>query len=193
MTSSNGNIFRVTGYLCGEVTGPPWIPLTKASDTELWCFLWCFRNKGLSKYSWSWWFETLSRPLWRHWHVLHFSATTVTSIETNILASWSIPEILCQRYGLNWPSHGTAVYCIRLSIGLTFHGVRHKLSLRAISLISVLFNLDSLVQKQDDVMPWAHFPHLLWWRHNERNGASNHRRLDCLLNRLFRRRSKKGQ
>ena len=26
MTSSNGNIFRVTGYLCGEFTGHRWIP-----------------------------------------------------------------------------------------------------------------------------------------------------------------------
>ena len=40
MTSSNGNIFRVTGPLCGEYTGHRWIPLTKASDAELWCFLW---------------------------------------------------------------------------------------------------------------------------------------------------------
>ena len=31
----------------------------------------------------------------------------------------------------------------------------------------------------------------LQWRHNERDGVSNHRRLYCLLNRLFRRRSKK--
>ena len=44
MTSSNGNIFRVTGHLCGEFTGPRWIPLTKASDTELWCFLWAWIN-----------------------------------------------------------------------------------------------------------------------------------------------------
>ena len=29
----------------------------------------------------------------------------------------------------------------------------------------------------------------LHWRHNEHVGASNHRRLDCLLNHLFRRRS----
>ena len=29
------------------------------------------------------------------------------------------------------------------------------------------------------------------WRHNERDSVSNHRRHDCLLNRLFRRRSKK--
>ena len=40
MTSSNGNIFRVTGHLCGEYTGPRWIPRTMASDAELWCFLW---------------------------------------------------------------------------------------------------------------------------------------------------------
>ena len=39
MTSSNANIFRVTGHLCGEFTGDRWIPLTKASDAEL-CFLW---------------------------------------------------------------------------------------------------------------------------------------------------------
>ena len=40
MTSSNGNIFRVTGHLCGEFTGHRWISLTKASDAELWYFLW---------------------------------------------------------------------------------------------------------------------------------------------------------
>ena len=39
MTSSNGNIFRVTGHLCGEFTGPRWIPHTKANDAELCCFL----------------------------------------------------------------------------------------------------------------------------------------------------------
>ena len=40
MTSSYGNISRVTGHLCGEFTGPRWIPHTKTSDVELWCFLW---------------------------------------------------------------------------------------------------------------------------------------------------------
>ena len=40
MTSSNGNIFRVTGPLCWEFTGYRWIPLTKPSNAELWCFLW---------------------------------------------------------------------------------------------------------------------------------------------------------
>ena len=35
------------------------------------------------------------------------------------------------------------------------------------------------------------FSTTLQWRHNESDGVSNHRRLDCLLHRLFRRRSKK--
>ena len=34
MASSNGNIFCVTGLLCGEYTGHPWIPRIKASDAE---------------------------------------------------------------------------------------------------------------------------------------------------------------
>ena len=34
MASSNGNIFRVTGHLCGEFTGPRWIVGMKASDVE---------------------------------------------------------------------------------------------------------------------------------------------------------------
>ena len=40
MTSSNGNIFRVTDPMCGEFIGQRWIPRTKASDAEVWDFLW---------------------------------------------------------------------------------------------------------------------------------------------------------
>ena len=40
MTSSNENIFRVTVPLCGEFIGHRWILRTKASDADLWCFLW---------------------------------------------------------------------------------------------------------------------------------------------------------
>ena len=39
MTSSNWNILRVTGPFRGEYTGYRWIHLTRASDSELWCFL----------------------------------------------------------------------------------------------------------------------------------------------------------
>ena len=60
MTSSNGNIFRVTGHLCGKFTGPRWISRKKASDADL------RLNKRLSKQPWGWWFETPAWSLWRH-------------------------------------------------------------------------------------------------------------------------------
>ena len=60
------DIFRVTGHLCGEFTGPRWIPRTKASDAERHCFFDLRLNKRLSKQSWGWRFETPSRPFWRH-------------------------------------------------------------------------------------------------------------------------------
>ena len=65
MTSSHGNIFHVTGPLCGEFTGHRWIPLTKASNMELWCFFDLCLNKRLSKQLRCQWFETPSCSLWR--------------------------------------------------------------------------------------------------------------------------------
>ena len=65
MTSSKGNIFRVTGHLGGESTGNQWIPLTKASDEEIWCFIWSAPEQ-LSKQLRRRWFETPLRSLWRH-------------------------------------------------------------------------------------------------------------------------------
>ena len=66
MTSSNGNIFRISGHLCGKFTGPRWISRTKAGDAELWCFLWFTPDKRLGKQPWGWWFETPAWSLWRH-------------------------------------------------------------------------------------------------------------------------------
>ena len=51
MPSSNGNIFCVTGHLRGEFTGHRWIPRTKASDADLWCFLWSTSEKCNSEAS----------------------------------------------------------------------------------------------------------------------------------------------
>ena len=65
MTSSNGNIFRVTGPLCGEFTGPGEFhtkkPVTRSFDV----FFDLRLNKRLSKQPWGWWFETSSWSLWR--------------------------------------------------------------------------------------------------------------------------------
>ena len=46
MTSSNGNIFRVTGPSWVKFIGHRWISRTKASDAEFWCFLWSAPEKN---------------------------------------------------------------------------------------------------------------------------------------------------
>ena len=66
MTSSNGNIFRVTGHLCGEFIGDRWFPAQRTVTRSLDVFFDLHLNKRLSKQWWGWWFETPSRPLWRH-------------------------------------------------------------------------------------------------------------------------------
>ena len=64
--SSNGNIFRVTGPLWGESTGDRWVPLTKASNAELWCFISSLPEQMIEQKSRRRWFETPSRSLSRH-------------------------------------------------------------------------------------------------------------------------------
>ena len=66
MTSSNGNIFSVTGPLCGEFTGQLWISLQRQVTRSFDVFFDLRLNKRLSKQSRIWWFETSSRQLWRH-------------------------------------------------------------------------------------------------------------------------------
>ena len=66
MTSSNGNIFRVTGHLCGEFTGPGEFPTQRPVTRSFDVYFDLRPNKRLSKQSLGWWFETLSPPLWRH-------------------------------------------------------------------------------------------------------------------------------
>ena len=66
MTSSNGNIFRVTGHLRGEFTVPGEFPAQRPVTRSFDVFFDLRLNKRLSKQSWGWLFETLSCPLCRH-------------------------------------------------------------------------------------------------------------------------------
>ena len=80
MTSSNGNIFRVTGLLWGEFTGHRWIPTTKASNAELWCFFGVRLNKRLSKQPRHRWFETPLCSLWHHCNDSHLDCTSAITV-----------------------------------------------------------------------------------------------------------------
>ena len=71
MTSPNGNIFQATGTLWGESIGHRWIPLTKASDAELWYLFNVCLNKCLSKQTRCRRLETPWCSLWRHSNVNH--------------------------------------------------------------------------------------------------------------------------
>ena len=66
MTSSNGNIFRVTCPLCGEFTGPGEFPTQRPVTRSFNVFFDLRLNKRLSKQPWGWWFETPSWSLWPH-------------------------------------------------------------------------------------------------------------------------------
>ena len=64
VSSSNGNIFRVTGPLCGEFTGPGEFPTQRPVTRSFDVFFDLHLNKRLSKQPWGWWFE---RPSWSFW------------------------------------------------------------------------------------------------------------------------------
>ena len=120
-------------------------------------------NKRLSKQSWGWWFETILRLLWRH---------------RNDLAHWPL------RCGNDFKS-----ISFKLVIQNSSLGARWGIALKWIS--RTLMGA-TLVQ----VMTSCHLACCLLgprsslrWRHNERDSVSNDQPHDCLLNRLFRRRS----
>ena len=97
MASSNGNIFRVTGPLCGEFAGefPSQRPVTRS-----YVFFYLHLNKRLSKQSWGWRFETPSRSLWRHCNDVDM--LTLVMLKTGQIRQilwygcWG-PSLLCHR------------------------------------------------------------------------------------------------
>ena len=86
MTSSNGNIFRFTGPLCGEFTGPGEFPAQRPVTRSFDVLFDLRPNERLSKQPWGWWFETLSCSLWRHcneqfhWHRWWMASLTMPAV-----------------------------------------------------------------------------------------------------------------
>ena len=70
MTSSNGNIFRLTGLCAGNSTVhsefPTQRPVMQSFDVSFDLQL----NERLSKQAWDWWFEMPLRSLWCHRNIL---------------------------------------------------------------------------------------------------------------------------
>ena len=90
MTSSNGNIFRVTGPLCGEFTGPGQFPTQRPVTRSFDVFFDLRLNKRSSKQPWGWWFETPSWTLWRQCNEyrkynMHISASYARFFSASII------------------------------------------------------------------------------------------------------------
>ena len=84
MTSSNGNIFCVTGPLSGEFTGYRWIPRPKASDAKLLMFsLICDGTSG--------WVNNQEAGDLRG-HRAHYAATvmqtTASEVHASVVTEW---------------------------------------------------------------------------------------------------------
>ena len=97
MTWSNGNIFRFIGPLWGKSTGDRWIPLTKASDAELWYLLFCALTNKQSKRRW---FETPSRSLWRHCNVIFIMKIFIPGKRVFILKQGPVAKPYCSKGNL---------------------------------------------------------------------------------------------
>ena len=101
MTSSSGNIFRVTG-LCAvhtPVTGefPSQKPVTRIFDV----FLDLRPNKRSSKESRGWWFGTPSRSLWRYCNVNRWTDWYGSGLFPKSLSSYMV---WAPNFQSLWPS-----------------------------------------------------------------------------------------
>ena len=117
MTSSNGNIFRVTGPLCGEFTGPGDFPTQRPVTRSFEVSFDLRMNKRLGKQPWGWWFKTISWLLWRHcngcvWFEIPLRTTYSPLVRCLVVFDWlrncMVPPISCylQRYKkLAWNVH----------------------------------------------------------------------------------------
>ena len=131
MTSSNGNIFRVTGPLCGEFTGPGEFPTQRPVTRSFDVYFDLRLNKRLCKQSWGLWFETLLCPLWRHSNVLYqvhkiaFSKHITTQLQKHFIEG---SRVFCWNDAITM----TYVYkiCDQMKLYLKcYHNIRFSVSL----------------------------------------------------------------
>ena len=99
VTSSNGNIFRVTGPQAGNSPVPGEFPAQRPVMRSFDVFFDLRPNKRLSKQRWGRWFETPSSPVWRHCNVMISLCQSETVSEKN--------TIYCKNAHADfWTTHG---------------------------------------------------------------------------------------
>ena len=90
--SSKGNIFCITGYLCGESTGHRWRPNTKASDSEHWSFLLSAPQQTIE--------ETMeTRVIWG----AYYDVIVMTYVENTLSVCWLDESTFTLPFKHSWP------------------------------------------------------------------------------------------
>ena len=90
MTSSNGTFSALLAICAGNSPLPK-----KPVERSFYIFFDLRLNKRLNKQPWGWWFETLSRPLWRHRNE-HFGCCDI--VRCTFLSSASLELSLAESY-----------------------------------------------------------------------------------------------
>ena len=88
MTSSNGNIFRITGHLCGELPVTGEFPAQRLVTQIFDVFFDLCLNKDLRKQSWGWWFQTPLWPLWCHSNDIIIFFTSLNKLLNKVVSCW---------------------------------------------------------------------------------------------------------
>ena len=149
MTSSNGNIFRITGPLCGEFTGH--------RDAELWHFLW----------STPWingWVNNREADDLRR-HRAHYDVTvmkTSLKIESHLVRAASLSNILCLLHTCPFPSVSYTV----IAHSSTFHLFKSKVKCNKLFMLSLqayFCNPGRDICLDVSITPSFHFPNAMWY------------------------------
>ena len=133
MTSSNGNIFRVTGPLCGEFTGPGDFPTQRPVTWSFDVFFDLRLNKRLSKQPCGWWFETPSWSLWRQCNVMSEHSAYLTPLsDHNLIIYIPSQQIFDMCKILLWSDDSSLIYN-----NDNFHQVSNAIEISSVELIPI--------------------------------------------------------
>ena len=139
-------------------------PVTQSFDV----FFHLCLNKRLSKQSWGWWFETPSRSIWLHGN----TTTKADGCRYHQFMATNPSSPPCDEPTTIQSVYVEMIYILRL----------HTKSIPKCSSRVTIHKMNRCLWFMQET---------LQWRHNGRDSVSNRQPHDCLLNRLFRRRSKK--
>ena len=166
---------RVTGHLCGEFTSDRWIPTQTASNEENVSIWW--RHHAMT------WWRHGKKSFPHSWPFARGILRCGFSLKRSVMLRFDASFLSILSKLLNKMS---------VSGETTWRPCDVIMVMNTWNLQATLWRMEYWHSRLGNTINAAGkcWPSLQL-RHNESNGVSNHRRHECLLNRLFRRRSKK--